>query len=159
MPVPGSPPWTRRSASARRPSYPNPGLRVSDAERAQVVDRLSKHYGDGRLDQAEFNERIDQAMSAKTQSDLSGLLSDLPESEEPEVPAGVRQPALPRHAPLPVLRLAFLVFVVVIAASIGRALVWSFVPWPLGLAGSFVPWLLIGFLVFLWLRHGRGWRR
>ena len=54
-------------------------MRVSDAERAEVADRLSKHYGDGRLDQAEFNERLDRAMNAKTQADLNGLTDDLPE--------------------------------------------------------------------------------
>jgi Domain of unknown function (DUF1707) len=158
MPVPGSPPWTRRSSSPRQPSYPNPGLRVSDAERAEVVDHLSKHYGEGRLDQAEFNERVDQAMRAKTQADLSGLFADLPEAEAeaPEVPARGWQATPRRHARIPVLRLALLAFVVLIAASIGRALVWSFVPWSFGpsLAGSFVPLLLIGFLAFLWLRRG-----
>jgi hypothetical protein len=53
-------------------------MRVSDADRAQIADRLAKHYGDGRLDQAEFELRLDKAMRATTVADLSGLLSDLP---------------------------------------------------------------------------------
>ena len=57
-----------QAATRRRTSYSD--LRISDAERAEVADLLSKHYGDGRLDQAEFNERLDQAMKAKTYSDL-----------------------------------------------------------------------------------------
>ena len=56
----------------------NPHMRISDAERAEVTDRLSQHYSDGRLDQAEYNERLDRAMNAKTQSDLDGLFADLP---------------------------------------------------------------------------------
>ena len=54
-------------------------MRISDAERAEVSDRLSKHYGDGRLDETEFSKRLDQAMHAVTQSDLNGLFDDLPD--------------------------------------------------------------------------------
>ncbi|HYY19773.1 MAG TPA: DUF1707 domain-containing protein, partial [Streptosporangiaceae bacterium] len=53
-------------------------LRVSDAERQAVADALSQHFGEGRLDQAEFDERLSQAMNAKTYRDLDGLLTDLP---------------------------------------------------------------------------------
>jgi Domain of unknown function (DUF1707) len=53
-------------------------LRVSDADRQSVADELSKHFADGRLDQAEFDERLSQAMNAKTYRDLDGLLTDLP---------------------------------------------------------------------------------
>jgi hypothetical protein len=63
------------------------GMRVSDADRADVADRLSRHYSDGRLDQAEFDERLDLAMRAKTRADLIGLLADLPE-EQPAAGAG-----------------------------------------------------------------------
>jgi hypothetical protein len=111
-------------------------MRVSDADRAAVADRLSKHYGDGRLDQAEFDERIDQAMRAKTQADLSGLFADLP-GDEPPVAPPARQ-----HRPRQ-RRFIFLVLVVVLAAAVGQAL-----------AHSFVLWLLIGLVAFLWLRHG-----
>ena len=55
-----------------RAAYGNPSMRISDAERAEVSDRLSQHYGDGRLDEAEFGKRLDQAMHAVTQSDLDG---------------------------------------------------------------------------------------
>ena len=68
MPAPSSPPRTRTSSLRRRLSYGQPDLRVSDAERSEVADRLAEHYGEGRLDEAEFNERVDQAMRAKTRS-------------------------------------------------------------------------------------------
>src|ERR1700690_1722886 len=54
-------------------------MRVSDAERQAVADRLTEHFADGRLDQAEFDERVARAMSAKTRADLNGLFDDLPE--------------------------------------------------------------------------------
>ena len=55
-------------------------LRVSDAERQAVTDRLAEHFGQGRLDQAEFDERVGRAMNAKTLADLLGLFDDLPET-------------------------------------------------------------------------------
>ena len=60
------------------PGRPQADLRVSDADRQAVADQLSKHFADGRLDQAEFDERLSQAMGAKTYRDLDGLLTDLP---------------------------------------------------------------------------------
>src|SRR5215475_7510316 len=62
-----------------RGRWPESGMRVSDAERAIIADRLAKHFSDGRLDQAEFDDRLDRAMRAKTRADLVGLLTDLPE--------------------------------------------------------------------------------
>jgi len=33
-------------------------IRASDDERNGVADKLSRHFADGRLDQAEFQERL-----------------------------------------------------------------------------------------------------
>jgi hypothetical protein len=66
--------WTRRIR------YSDQHLRVSDAERNAVAERLAAHYGDGRLDQAEFDERVGRAMAAKTRGDLDGLFDDLPDN-------------------------------------------------------------------------------
>ena len=67
MPVLGP----RGSTPRRRDrSTADASMRVSDAERSDVADRLAQHYGDGRLDQAELDERLSRAMSAKTQADL-----------------------------------------------------------------------------------------
>ena len=65
--------WTRRIR------YSDQHLRVSDAERNAVAERLATHYSDGRLDQAEFDDRVGRAMSAKTRGDLDGLFDDLPD--------------------------------------------------------------------------------
>jgi hypothetical protein len=155
----------RRSAS-RRASPPDPGMRVSDAERAEVADRLSRHYGDGRLDQAEFNGRLDQAMSAKTHADLSGLFADLPAIEESEAVAGQR-PERQRPTPMaarqgpgrPRNRIPFLVLVVVIAVVVGQTLVRSLFFWPFGGGPDVLWWLLIALLALLWLRRGPWQRR
>ena len=53
-------------------------LRASDDERNAVADKLSRHYAEGRLDEAEFKTRLDTAMSATTRGDLHGLFHDLP---------------------------------------------------------------------------------
>ncbi len=66
------PPLFRGASSSQQ-------MRVSDAERQVVVDRLAEHFADGRLDHAEFDERVGRAMSAKTRADLTGLFADLPE--------------------------------------------------------------------------------
>jgi DUF1707 SHOCT-like domain len=67
--------WTRRMR------YSDQHLRVSDVERNAVAERLATHYSDGRLDQAEFDERVGRAMAAKTRGDLDGLFDDLPDLE------------------------------------------------------------------------------
>jgi hypothetical protein len=130
----------------------SPELRVSDAERADVAGRLSKHYGDGRLDQAEFNERLDRAMSATTRSDLSGLLADLPGTEPtPETgrPQRDRQHWGSRqHWGHWQRRVLASVLVIVIAVVAGHVLV-----------RLYIPWLLIGVLAILWFRFGRWHRR
>lgn len=117
-----------RRIPTRLPFPPHdPDLRVSDAERAEVAERLGKHYSDGRLDQEEFNERIERAMSARTQSDLSGLFDDLPTLDEnPGVPAR-RERRGSHHTAL------FLALVIVLAVAFGHAFWWFFMP----------PWLAI----------------
>lgn len=56
----------------------NPNLRASDADRDATADRLRKHHTDGRLDQDEFQERLDQCFAAKTLGELAELTRDLP---------------------------------------------------------------------------------
>jgi hypothetical protein len=157
MTAPRSSRWAPGSAGRRRTGPADPQMRVSDADRAEVADRLSKHYSDGRLDQAEFEERLEQAMKAKTQADLDGLFTDLPAAEEPDKPA--RQPDVRPPAGRPRHRAVGLILIIVVAV-VGHALEMPFVPffwhpW----AGSYLPWLLIGLCVFLWLRHRSGRRR
>jgi len=98
-------------------------MRVSDAERQAVADRLAEHFSSGRLDQAEFDERVGRAMSAKTRADLNGLFEDLPETG---APAATDQAAgLPRRRNRhPVLLVALIVFVAIAAAHVVWPLLW-----------------------------------
>lgn len=111
-------------------------MRVSDAERSEVADELAKHYADGRLDEAEFNERLAQAMGAKTRGDLAGLLTDLPSSP----------PTAPVSAPPPrARRAAGLILVTVLVLSLVAA------SWHLHLGLL----ALVFVVLLLWRRHHR----
>jgi hypothetical protein len=149
MPAPYGPPWGRGS-SYRRP--PNPNLRVSHADRTEVADRLSKHYGDGRLDEEEFNERLDRAMKARTQSDLDGVLDDLPNTEEPKA---VEPQMFRTRRPL-LLRILLIVLIVLLASAVWHAVTapfWAFA------GGLYIPWVVIGVVAFLLWRSGAWYHR
>ena len=72
-----------------------PALRASDGERDQVVALLQRHFADGRLTQAELEERAGAAFVARTRDELSALTADLPEQDaRPPRPALVLNPCL-----------------------------------------------------------------
>jgi len=56
----------------------DPNLRASDADRDATADRLRQHHTDGRLDQEEFQERLDRCFAAKAVGELAELTRDLP---------------------------------------------------------------------------------
>src|SRR5258707_5909015 len=126
-----TPPWAA-GYSRRRGGPANPNLRASDAERADVADGLSKHYGDGRLDQAEFNERMERAMSAKTQGDFAGLFADLPDLANLSEP-GASPPAnvTPPPSRSPMYRLVPLIVINVAPALLRPALIPCVFPLPM----------------------------
>ena len=113
-------------------------MRVSDAERTEMADTLSKHYADGRLDDGEFKVRLDKAMGAKTRADLNGLLVDLPPVHA--VGACAAGPASS-------------------GAHGGRSWCSAFVALAIGVTSSIVsyhvPWLLIALVLFFVWRSGR----
>ena len=120
--------WTRRIR------YTDQHLRVSDAERNAVAERLGTYYSEGRLDQAEFDERVSQAMAAKTRGDLEGLFDDLPDPE-PAGASGMSGPAGP-SAPYRVRRrrgrgrpFLLLALVIVVMFAAGHAIASIFIPW------------------------------
>jgi len=59
-------------------NYPSGDLRVSDADRDRAVHELSEAFKAGRLTADEFSERSGEALGARTGSELTGLLADLP---------------------------------------------------------------------------------
>jgi hypothetical protein len=120
MPSQYSQSWARGFSPLFSGPHSDQNLRVSDAERQAVTDRLAEHFGDGRLDQAEFDDRVGRAMNAKTRADLNGLFDDLPEKGAPATP---ERPRYRRGHPALVLVLFF-----VLALTLGHALFWAAVP-------------------------------
>jgi len=125
MPSTSSQQWTRRIR------YSDQHIRVSDAERNAVTERLAAHYGDGRLDQAEFDERVSRAMTAKTRGDLDGLFDDLPDPE-PAGASGTGGPAVPYRARRrggALRAILLLVLVIAVMSATWHAFAFFFVPW------------------------------
>jgi Domain of unknown function (DUF1707) len=165
MSNPVSPP--QPAATSRRPGGPSADMRVGDAERAEIADRLARHFSDGRLDEAEFSERLDRAMRAKTVADLSGLLSDLPgEEAPPPQQGGSRHQRKMRKVQLERERFALrherranrraerqvrwrtLRWIpLLIAVLVGAVIVAH------TLMHSITSWIVIGAIAFLWMRR------
>jgi hypothetical protein len=136
--------WDPAYPMGRRDATPHDAtLRASDDERNAVADKLSRHYAEGRLDEAEFKARLDTAMSATTRGDLNGLFHDLPRlpSDPPPPP--------PRHRRV----LPWLFLVVLVALAAGVTMPW----YPM----YHVPWLLFAVIAFFvwrratWHSHGQ----
>lgn len=64
----------------------NRGIRASDMERDLAADELREAHADGRLDIAEYQERLDSAMTARTLGELADLLDDLAPKGSPPAP-------------------------------------------------------------------------
>lgn len=131
-------------------------LRASDAERETALRSLAAHFADGRLDRAEFDERADAALAARTQDQLRALFADLPGpapvpspmSEQSaavdratETLAAFRQRAFPAMVP----RTPPLILVPVLLAFAVLAVLHGAAPFPL------IP------LAFILLRRRRRW--
>ncbi len=134
--------WDPAYPMGRRDATPyDASLRASDGERNAVADKLSRHYAEGRLDEAEFKTRLDAAMSATTRGDLHGLFHDLPQL--PSEPA----PPPPRHR-----RVAPWLFLIVFLAIVAGATI-PFYPL------YHVPWILVAIVGFLLWRRAVGGHR
>lgn len=128
--------------------------RISDGDRDAAVQALGEHYAIGRLDKAEYDERVDLAWAARTNLELPPLFKDLPLPHgnvvAPHVvarPASLagrsyRPSAWPPRRRGPLGPLGPLPFLVILLAFLLHA-----------------PWLVLG-IVIAWclLRSGRRWR-
>jgi hypothetical protein len=63
------------SGNEERPGGP---IRIGDQEREDAVTRLGAHYEAGRLSAEEHQERVGEALQAKTAAELAALFADLP---------------------------------------------------------------------------------
>jgi hypothetical protein len=64
---------------ARRDAH----LRAADADRERTAERLRTANAEGRLDLAEFQQRLERCYEAKTFGELGELVSDLPRQDAP----------------------------------------------------------------------------
>jgi Domain of unknown function (DUF1707) len=53
-------------------------MRISDAERGAVQDRLRRAHDIGQLDLGEFDERVKSVWAARTRGELERVTADLP---------------------------------------------------------------------------------
>ncbi|MGH4026689.1 MAG: DUF1707 SHOCT-like domain-containing protein, partial [Pseudonocardiaceae bacterium] len=60
---------------------PRERMRVADTDRERVAGRLQTAHAEGRLDLAEYDERVRQAWAARTYGELDRLTADLPHGE------------------------------------------------------------------------------
>jgi hypothetical protein len=76
----------------------DPRIRASDADRDRAATLLGKHHAAGRLNSAEFHDRLERAMDAATLGELDELMADLPAIDVYDLPdAWMRQ--RPRENP------------------------------------------------------------
>lgn len=68
-------------------SEPQPDVRVGDAERRAVDERLHRAVGDGVLSLSEYDERARDVWAARTRGELAAVVRDLPTGSE-VVPSG-----------------------------------------------------------------------
>ncbi len=130
--------YERRRSAGRRANDPVSAagnLRVSDVDRNRVVEVLKRHTADGRLTLDEFEARVEEALSARTRTELRVVLRELP-SLETERPRRLAPPG-------PTIRLPVVVIAVV--------LVWLAV-------GHLALWPLV-IVAVLWFRASGGRRR
>jgi Domain of unknown function (DUF1707) len=87
-------------------------VRIGDAERDATMTQLREHFVAGRLTFDELTERIDAALTAKTQRQIETLMADLPQSPR-SARTSRRVPAVADPAPDPG---RFLVFAMLLFA-------------------------------------------
>jgi hypothetical protein len=104
----------------------NPNLRAADADRERIAEQLRQSHAEGRLNLAEFQQRLERCFEAKTVRELDELVIDLPRPGEQDErpPLGW---SLPR--PLHLTPLAsILIALIVISAATGHGLFWLWIP-------------------------------
>lgn len=71
-------------------------LRAGDADRDRTITVLREAFAEGRLTEAEFEQRMSSASAARTFADLQALTADLPDAGAAGAPAA---PPAPVPAP------------------------------------------------------------
>lgn len=121
-------------------------MRVGDRDRQAAADRLRAAHDEGRLDFAEYDDRLARAYRAVTYGDLDALFTDLP-APVPVRPSTVSPAARPGAVPaarrgLPTaLRVLWTLWASVVGVNL---VVWLLVSIGNGVPDTFWPmWLLV----------------
>ncbi|GAA2962204.1 DUF1707 SHOCT-like domain-containing protein [Actinokineospora diospyrosa] len=75
-------------------------IRVGTAEREEAISALADHLANGRIDVAEYEQRVTQATAARTRADLTTLFDDLPTPHPSFDPPQVETKVVIPQAPL-----------------------------------------------------------
>ncbi|MDQ4009689.1 MAG: DUF1707 domain-containing protein [Actinomycetota bacterium] len=133
---------------------PRDRMRAADTDRERVAEQLRSAHAEGRLDLAEYDERVQQAWAARTYNELETLTADLPQARPPADLAAsheVRRPhwqhrhgrggraAVTAWAGVSVVNL--LIWALVSLATMS----WSY-PWWIWVAGPWGAMLLAGWI-------------
>ncbi|ANY06472.1 DUF1707 SHOCT-like domain-containing protein [Pseudonocardia sp. HH130630-07] len=94
-------------------------IRIADADRQAVADRLRAAHDDGYIDLSEFDERIADVWRMRTRGDLERVTRDLPAARSRPRPDGILFAATPGGVAMRVLSLIWLC--VTAAAAAGSA--------------------------------------
>jgi hypothetical protein len=131
-------------------------LRIGDDERERGAARLAEQVGAGRLDLAEYEERVGRVYAARTRAELAAVFADLPAQvrpagrRRPVPPARPVPPGLPRALPpavwmwVPWVVVNAICLVVWVATAVGAGHPLPF--WPVWVAGPWGAVLLLGSL-------------
>lgn len=65
-------------------------MRLGDADREQLFERLSRHAAEGHLDLEELERRVARVAAADTHEEAAAVLADLPVLAGDPPPAGAR---------------------------------------------------------------------
>jgi hypothetical protein len=116
-------------------------LRVSDPERAAVVERLRRGVAAGQLDLHEFDTRVQSVWAARTRGELARVTRDLPAPPPPPPPPPPRGQVFSDTAGGVTMKVLALIWVSIVAVNL---VVWGLVsvttdadvyPWWIWVAG------------------------
>jgi hypothetical protein len=124
---PGELPWEGNDSATSRGmlgamryeprSGPRYELRIGDEERDAAAAQLREHFTAGRLTFEEFLERLDSALTAKTQAQISRLMADLPRLHTPAPrpkPASEGQNTMARYGAVVMLAVLVLLWMMAV---------------------------------------------
>jgi hypothetical protein len=120
---------TYREQRPRSVATADPTMRVGQVERDAVIEQLGRHTADGRLTLVEFEERVEEALGAKTRGELDLVLRELPRLDRERAERDARRGVRSRHhehrgfAPTPTLLLVAVIAIAVVAGA--PWLLWS----------------------------------